>query len=269
MQVPCYAARTPPHNKLLAALPATDWERVAPSLRPVKLRPGEVIYEPGATLDYLVFPSSAIVSLVYLLADGGSAELAVVGNDGAVGIALFMGGGTTLSRAVVQSGGSGYRLMAHVLRREFGRGEEFQHLLLRYAQALLTQVAQTAVCNRHHSIDQQLCRWLLLTLDRLPSAEISMTQELIANMLGVRREGITDAAGKLQRAGLIHYSRGHIHVLDRAQLECRCCECYAVVRRESDRLLPPPAGRAVRLPAVDQAPRSRRYGFAEAALGTG
>lgn len=264
-----YSTRTPRDNKLLAGLPEGGWQRVAPSLRPVKLGPGDVIYEPDAAIDYVLFPTSAIVSLVSLLADGGSAELAVVGNDGVVGTALFMGGGTTPSRAVVQSGGWAYRLMAPALQREFCRGGELQHLLLRYAQALLTQIAQTAVCNRHHSIDQQLCRWLLLTLDRLPAAEIAMTQELIANMLGVRREGVTDAAGRLQRAGLIHYSRGHIHVLDRAQLEARCCECYAVVRRESDRLLPPHAGRAALAPAAHHAPRVGLYERADTASGIG
>jgi CRP-like cAMP-binding protein len=233
----------PVNNRLLAALPEPDLESIRADLQPVKLRLGEVVYESGAELGYVYFPATAIVSLLYVLADGGSAEIAVVGNDGVVGVSLFMGGETTPSRAVVQSEGWAFRLQAVRLKEEFIRGGEMQHLLLRYTQALITQMAQTAVCNRHHSIDQQLCRWLLLTLDRLPSSDISMTQELIANMLGVRREGVTEAAGKLQSAGLIRYTRGHISVLDRAGLEQRCCECYAVVKRETDRLLPQPAGR--------------------------
>ena len=185
------------------------------------------------------FPATAIVSLLYVMEDGASAEIAVVGNDGVVGISLFMGGDSTPSRAIVQSAGLSYRLPASLLKQEFNRYGPAMHVLLRYTQALITQMAQTAVCNRHHSVDQQLCRWLLLSLDRLPSAEIAMTQELIANMLGVRREGVTEAAGRLQDAGLIHYSRGHIRVLDRRGLEARVCECYNVVRRESERLLPP------------------------------
>jgi CRP-like cAMP-binding protein len=197
-----------------------------------------VVYESGAAQGYVYFPASSIVSLLYVLEDGASAEIAVTGNEGLVGIALFMGGETTPSRAVVQSAGEGYRLRASVLKREFEAGGELQHLLLRYTQALITQMAQTAVCNRHHSVDQQLCRWLLLSLDRLHGNELVMTQELIANMLGVRREGVTEAAGRLQSAGLIHYRRGHIEVLDRRQLEARVCECYAVVRKEYDRLLP-------------------------------
>jgi CRP-like cAMP-binding protein len=238
MPTPLPTSETPFDNKLLAALPAADMERLRPDLQHVDLRLGEVVYESGATQGYVYFPTSMIVSLLYVLADGGSAEIAVVGNDGVVGVSLFMGGESTPSRAVVQSAGSAYRLRAQRLKNEFMRGEEVQHLLLRYTQALLTQMAQTAVCNRHHSIDQQLCRWLLLTLDRLPTSHISMTQELIANMLGVRREGVTEAAGALQAAGLIRYSRGHIAVLDRAGLEARCCECYRVVKRETDRLLP-------------------------------
>src|ERR1700694_4951252 len=227
----------PLQNKLLAALPDADFDRVRPNLRPILMPLGQAVYESDAQLDNVVFPTTAIVSLLFVMADGASAEIAVVGNDGLGGVALFMGGETTPSRAVVQSEGWAYRLRGQVLKEEFTRGGAMQHLLLRYTQALLTQMAQTAVCNRHHSIDQQLCRWLLLSLDRLASDELTMTQELIANMLGVRREGVTEAARKLQGAGLIHYSRGHISVVDRAGLEARCCECYAVVKRESDRLL--------------------------------
>jgi len=232
------AAGPPRRNKLLAALPSDDWERLQPHLKPALLPLGEAVYESGASLEFVYFPTTAIVSLLYVLADGASAEIAVVGNEGLVGVALFMGGETTPSRAVVQSQGWAYRLKGQVLKDEFNRGGMVQHLLLRYTQALLTQMAQTAVCNRHHSIDQQLCRWLLLSLDRLESDELTMTQELIANMLGVRREGVTEAAGKLQSAGLIQYRRGHIAVVDRAGLEARCCECYAVVKHETDRLLP-------------------------------
>ena len=225
-------------NKLLAALPDDDWSRLQPHLKAVPMSLGNAVYESGAQLDHVYFPTTSIISLLYVLADGASAEIAVVGNEGLVGVALFMGGETTPSRAVVQSAGWAYRLRGQVLKDEFTRGGAMQHLLLRYTQALLTQMAQTAVCNRHHSIDQQLCRWLLLSLDRLASKDLTMTQELIANMLGVRREGVTEAAGKLQAAGLIHYNRGRISVTDRAGLEARCCECYAVVKRESDRLLP-------------------------------
>ena len=225
-------------NRLLAALPAADLERLRPDLKPVMLSLGEVVYESGATLGYVYFPTTAIVSLLYVLADGGSAEIAVVGNDGVVGVSLFMGGETTPSRAVVQSAGSAYRLSAQRLKEEFTRGDDVQHLLLRYTQALITQMAQTAVCNRHHTLDQQLCRWLLLSMDRLQGSELVMTQELIANMLGVRREGVTEAALNLQKAGLIRYARGRITVLDRPGLEQRTCECYAVVKKESDRLLP-------------------------------
>jgi len=248
---------TPRDNQLLAALPDSDLERIAPGLEPVPLLLGDVIYESGATSNYVYFPTSAIVSLLYVLADGASAEIAVVGNDGVVGIALFMGGDTTPSRAVVQSGGWAFRMRAQQLKQEFAGGGDVQHLLLRYTQALLTQMAQTAVCNRHHSIDQQLCRWLLLSLDRLPSTDISMTQELIANMLGVRREGVTEAAGKLQRAGLIDYRRGHITVLDRGGLESRCCECYQVVKTESDRLLLPHLARTTRPTAARPAATER------------
>jgi CRP-like cAMP-binding protein len=202
-----------------------------------------VVYESGGAQGYVYFPTSSIVSLLYVLADGASAEIAVTGNEGLVGISLFMGGETTPSRAVVQSAGDGYRLRGDVLRREFESDSALQHLLLRFTQALITQMTQTAVCNRHHSVDQQLCRWLLLSLDRLPGNELVMTQELIANMLGVRREGVTEAAGKLQNEGMVRYSRGHITVLDRAKLEARVCECYGVVKKEYDRLLPEASGR--------------------------
>jgi CRP-like cAMP-binding protein len=232
------AARTPRDNRLLAALPEANLKQLLPSLEKVSLPLGMVVYESGGTQGYVYFPTSSIVSLLYVLADGASAEIAVTGNEGLVGIALFMGGETTPSRAVVQSAGEGYRLRAAVLKKAFEDGGELQHLLLRYTQALITQMTQTAVCNRHHAVDQQLCRWLLLSLDRLYGNELVMTQELIANMLGVRREGVTEAAGKLQAEGLIQYSRGRITVLDRAKLEARVCECYAVVKKEYDRLLP-------------------------------
>jgi CRP-like cAMP-binding protein len=228
----------PATNRLLAVLPAIERERVYPGLELVSMPLGRVLYESGSQLDHVYFPTDSIVSLLYVMADGASAEIAVVGNDGMVGVALFMGGETTPSRAVVQSAGVAYRLSGSAVKDEFRRGGAMQHLLLRYTQALLTQMAQTAVCNRHHSVDQQLCRWLLLSLDRLSSNELKMTQELIANMLGVRREGVTEAAGKLQAAGVIRYSRGRITVLDRAALEAHACECYAVVRQESERLLP-------------------------------
>lgn len=228
----------PRQNHLLAALPGADFERLQSHLKLVPLELGEVLYEPGVGMRYLYFPTTSIVSLLYVMADGASAEIAVVGNEGVIGVSLFMGGETTPSRAVVQSAGHAYRLPGRVLKEEFTRGGAMQHLLLRYTQSLLTQMAQTAVCNRHHSLDQQLCRWLLLSLDRLPGNELVMTQELIANMLGVRREGVTEAAGNLQDAGLIRYSRGRITVLDRPGLEARTCECYAVVKQECDRLLP-------------------------------
>ena len=228
----------PRQNHLLGALPTNAYERVAPHLELVQLNLGDVLYEPGIQLRYVYFPTTAIVSLLYVMENGASAEIAIVGNEGILGISLFMGGETTPSRAVVQSAGHGYRLRAQYLKDEFGRSGPFLHLLLRYTQALITQMAQTAVCNRHHSVDQQLCRWLLLSLDRLSSTELSMTQELIANMLGVRREGVTEAAGKLQQAGLIHYRRGKITVIDRSRLQERCCECYQVVKTEFDRLLP-------------------------------
>ena len=228
----------PRDNHLLAALPAEEYARLAPNLELVTMPLGHVLYESGSELRNVYFPTTAIVSLLYVMLDGASAEIAVVGNDGLIGVALFMGGETMPNRAVVQSAGHAYRLKGQLLKAEFHRSDGLQNLLLRYTQALLTQMAQTAVCNRHHSLDQQLCRWLLLSLDRLPSDELDMTQELIANMLGVRREGVTEAAGKLQKSGLIKYSRGHITVLDRARLETRVCECYAVVRKESERLLP-------------------------------
>jgi CRP-like cAMP-binding protein len=227
-----------PANKLLAALPADVYERLRPHLRRVPLALGASVYEAGGKQPYVYFPTDAIVSLLYVMKDGASAEIAVVGNEGLVGIALFMGGETTPSRAVVQSAGEAFRLASKRLKHEFEAGGALQHLLLRYTQALITQMAQTAVCNRHHSIEQQLCRSLLLSVDRLPTNVLTMTQELIANMLGVRREGVTDAAGKLQEAGMIHYSRGRITVLDRPQLEQRVCECYAVVKKEFARLLP-------------------------------
>ena len=229
---------SPKQNHLLAALPAADYERLLPDLELVPLALGWAVYEAGGKLGYVYFPTTAIISLLYVMEDGASAEIAVTGNDGLVGIALFMGGESTPSRAVVQSAGYGYRLKASALKNEFNQGGELQHLSLRYTQARITQMSQTAVCNRHHTLEQQLCRWLLLSLDRLPSNELNMTQELIANMLGVRREGVTEAAGHLQAAGLIHYSRGHIIVLDRSALEKRVCECYAAVKREMDRLLP-------------------------------
>ena len=227
----------PRQNRLLAALPEAEWQHIAPQLEPVDMPLGHVLYESGRTMSYVYFPVDAIVSLLYVMENGASAEIAVVGHDGVVGIALFMGGESTPSRAVVQSAGQGFRLSAQLIKSEFERAGPVMHLLLRYTQALITQMAQTAVCNRHQSLDQQLCRWLLLSLDRLEGSELLMTQELIANMLGVRREGVTEGALKLQKAGLIRYSRGHIAVLDRKGLERRTCECYAVVKNEYDRLL--------------------------------
>jgi CRP-like cAMP-binding protein len=232
------ATHDPHQNHLLGALPADDFERIASHLELIPMRLGDVLYESGAQLRHVYFPTTSIVSLLYVMEDGASAEIAIVGNEGVLGISLFMGGDTTPSRAVVQSAGHGFRLKADLLKSEFGRFGPTMHLLLRYTQALITQMAQTAVCNRHHSVDQQLCRWLLLSLDRLASNELAMTQELIANMLGVRREGVTEAARKLQDAGLIRYRRGRITVQDRAGLEARSCECYQVVKTEFDRLLP-------------------------------
>ena len=229
----------PSKNRLLSALPDSEWQRWAPLLELVDLPLGHVLYQPGVTLEHVYFPTTAIVSLLYVMENGASAEIAVVGREGIVGISLFMGGDSTPGRAVVQSAGQGLRLKAQVVKDEFNRAGPVLHLLLRYTQALITQMSQTAVCNRHHALDQQLCRWLLLTLDRLEGNELVMTQELIANMLGVRREGVTESALKLQKAGLIRYARGHISVLSRSGLEARTCECYAVVKKEYERLLPP------------------------------
>ena len=232
------AAHDPRQNQLLAALPDDEWQRWQPHLELAQLPLGTVLYESGGTLKNVYFPTTAIVSLLYVMENGDHAEIAVVGKEGLIGVSLFMGGGSTPSRAVVQSAGTGFRLNAVVMKEGFERGGPVMHLLLRYTQALITQMAQTAVCNRHHTLDQQLCRWLLLSLDRLSGNELTMTQELIANMLGVRREGVTEAAMNLQKAGLIRYSRGRITVLDRPGLERRSCECYAVVKKEYDRLLP-------------------------------
>lgn len=231
-------SRSQEQNHLLAALPDEVKQRLSSLLEPVYLSLGQVLHEAGGTLSHVYFPIDAIVSLLYVTESGASAEISVVGNEGLVGIAVFMGGESTTSRAIVQSAGQALRLPVNQLRDEFNRHGEMLHLLLRYTQALITQMAQTAVCNRHHSIDQQLCRWLLLSLDRLPNNQLVMTQELIANMLGVRREGVTEAAGKLHKLGVIDYRRGHITVLDRPRLEQLSCECYAVVKKESDRLMP-------------------------------
>jgi CRP-like cAMP-binding protein len=228
----------PRQNKVLAALHPAERERLLPHLQLVPMPLGKIVYESGDTLRHVYFPTDSIVSLLYVMRDGASAEISVVGNEGLVGVALFMGGETTPSRAIVQSAGSAFRLIAKQLKLEFNRHGQLQLLLLRYTQALITQMAQTAVCNRHHSVDQQLCRWLLLSLDRLPSNQLTMTQELISNMLGVRREGVTAAAAKLQKLGVIRYSRGRITVMDRPKLEALCCECYAVVKKETDRLAP-------------------------------
>jgi CRP-like cAMP-binding protein len=227
----------PEQNHILEVLPVAERERLYPHLALVPLQLGAVLYEPGEMLRHIYFPTNSIVSLLYVLEDGDSAEIAVIGNDGAIGVALFMGGETTPSRAIVQSAGLAYRLPGKRLLEEFNRHGELLHVLLRYTQSLITQMAQTAVCNRHHSVHQQLCRWLLLSLDRLPSNTLTMTQELIANMLGVRREGVTEAAGRLQALGIIKYARGQITVLDRPGLEKLCCECYEVVKRETDRLM--------------------------------
>ena len=229
----------PERNHILAALPSDERARIFPHLKLVSMPLGSVLYESGDTQRYVYFPVDSIVSLLYVMEDGASAEIAVVGNEGIVGVSLFMGGETTPSRALVQSAGHGFRLNGQLLKDEFHRHGQMQILLLRYTQALITQMAQTAVCNRHHSVHQQLCRWLLLSLDRLQSDELAMTQELIANMLGVRREGVTEAAGKLQSLGVIRYVRGKITVLDRPKLEQLCCECYAVVKKETDRLRAP------------------------------
>jgi CRP-like cAMP-binding protein len=227
----------PSQNHLLSALLDAEFDRISPHLQPMPLLLGDVLCESGAVLDYVYFPTTAIISIHYLLENGGSSEIAGVGNEGVFGVALFMGGSTTPSRAVIQTGGFGYRLPARVLMEEFNRAGPVMRLLLRYTQALLTHMSQTAVCNRHHTVEQQLCRWLLLTLDRLEGNELTMTQELISNMLGVRREGVTEAAGRLQGHGYISYRRGHITVLDRAGLERHVCECYGVVKKEFARLL--------------------------------
>lgn len=232
------ASETPRQNQLLAALPAAEWERLRPRMELRAMSLGHVLYESGSAMRHVYFPTTSIVSLLYVMGDGSSAEIAIVGNEGIVGISLFMGGETTSSRAVVQSAGHAYRVPGQQLKEEFFRAGPFQRLLLRYTQALITQMGQTAVCNRHHSVEQQLCRWLLMSLDRLTSNELTMTQELIANMLGVRREGVTESAGKLQKLGLIQYNRGRIVVVDRPGLEAHACECYAVVKKEFDRLLP-------------------------------
>ena len=229
---------SPQQNSLLAVLPESVRERLYSHLMSVEMPLGEALYEVGTQLEYVYFPTTSIVSLLYVMEDGSSAEIAVVGKEGILGIAMFMGGESTPSRAVVQSAGHCFRLNAKILKKEFNQAGPLMHVLLRYTQALITQMSQTAVCNRHHTIHQQLCRWLLISLDRLPSNNLIMTQELIANMLGVRREGVTEAAGKLQRAGLIHYNRGHITVLDRKGLEAESCECYQVVKTEYNRLLP-------------------------------
>jgi CRP-like cAMP-binding protein len=236
--MPLAAPPDPRKNWLLAALAQPEWERVAPHLKPVAMPLGKVLYDSGATPAHVYFPTTAIVSLLYVMENGASAEIAVVGNEGLVGVSLFMGGHSTSSQAVVQAAGQGFRLDADILLREFGRGGPVLHLLLRYTQALITQMAQTAACNRHHALDQQLCRWLLLTLDRLHSSELVMTQDLLSNILGVRRASISDVAGQLQKDGLIRYERGRITVLDRPAIERRSCECYAVVKKEYDRLLP-------------------------------
>src|SRR6266705_1222107 len=241
----------PYQNHLLNALPASDYERLASHLELIPMRLGDILYEPGVQLRHVYFPTTSIVSLLYVMENGASAEIAIVGNEGILGISLFMGGETTPSRAVVQGAGYGFRLKAQLLKDEFSRFGPMLRLLLRYTQALITQMSQTAVCNRHHSVDQQLCRWLLLSLDRLRTNELSMMQELIANMLGVRREGVTEAAGKLDKLGVIRYARGQITVLDRPKLEQLCCECYAVVKKETDRLLPRAHPSQLRGPQAD------------------
>ncbi|WP_372994482.1 Crp/Fnr family transcriptional regulator [Marinobacter sp.] len=235
------AITVPEQNHLLAALPENAKKRIFPRLKLVEMNLGDVIYESGQPIEFVYFPTNCIISLLYVMINGSSAEISVVGNEGMAGIAVFMGGDSTPTRTVVQSCGFAYRMPAQELKSEFNNSPDVRVLSLRYTQALITQMSQTAVCNRHHSIDQQLCRWLLLSLDRLPDNRLNMTQELIANMLGVRREGVTEAAGKLQKLGVIEYHRGHITVIDRPKLEALCCECYEVVRRETDRLV---SGRA-------------------------
>ena len=231
----------PKQNHLLAALPAADYARLLPELELISMPLGWTLCESGSQMNYLYFPTTSIVSLLYVMENGASGEIAVIGNEGLVGVALFLGGETTPHRAVVQSAGSGYRIKANIVKREFAMGGQLQRLALRFTQALIAQMSQTAVCNRHHNLDQQLCRRLLLSLDRLSDDKLVMTQELIANMLGVRREGVTESAGKLQKAGIINYKRGHITVVNRPKLGERVCECYAVVKKEYDRLLPPTA----------------------------
>ncbi len=250
---PMPARQNPYQNHLLAALPPAEFERLAPHLDPVEMLLGDVLYESGGLLQHVYFPTTAILSLHYVMENGASSEIAGVGNEGMLGISLFMGGDTTPSRAVVQTGGQGYRLKTPLLLQEFKRAGPMQLLLLRYTQALITQMSQTAACNRHHSLVQQLCRWLLLTLDRMPNNELVMTQELVASMLGVRREGVTEAAGNLQQAGIIRYRRGHITVLDRPKLESQVCECYAVVKKEFARLLPHALRQQVTLPRSEDA----------------
>lgn len=257
----------PNQNHLLAALLDTEFDRLAPHLELVSMLLGDVLYESGGKLQYVYFPVTAIVSLHYLLENGGSSEIAGVGNEGLVGISLFMGGDTTPSRAIVQTGGQGYRLKAHILLEEFNRAGPVLRLLLRYTQALITQMSQTAVCNRHHSVEQQLCRWLLLTLDRMKGNDLTITQELIANMLGVRREGVTEAAGKLQNYGFISYRRGHITVTDRAGLEENVCECYGVVKKEFARLLSDVLQRQGKAVAVGPATITRKAGYVQGSIG--
>jgi CRP-like cAMP-binding protein len=254
------APQNPNQNHLLAALPTAEFERLAPHLEPVEMLLGDVLYESGGLLNHVYFPTTAILSVHYVMENGSSSEIAGVGNEGVLGISLFMGGNTTPSRAVVQTGGQGYRLKSSLMLQEFQRGGLMQQLMLRYTQALITQMSQTAACNRHHSLVQQLCRWLLLTLDRMPTNELVMTQELVASMLGVRREGVTEAAGKLQQAGVIRYRRGHITVLDRSGLESQVCECYEVVKKEFLRLLPDELQRQDTFPRPQQVPVTHATG---------
>jgi len=253
-----HATHPPLQNHLLAALPADVQERLIPHLELTLMPVGQVLYEPGDTLQHAYFPTDSIVSLLHMMERGAAAEVAMIGNEGMVGVALFMGGESTPSRAVVLSAGHAYRLPGPRLKEEFNRHGQMLTLMLRYTQSLITQMAQTAVCNRHHTIDQQLCRWLLLSLDRLPDNHLTMTQELIANMLGVRREGVTDAAGKLHRLGVIEYSRGHITVLDRPKLEKLACECYAMIKKEANRLLPYPPDGAKALNGVTRHEKERQ-----------
>jgi CRP-like cAMP-binding protein len=259
--------QNPNQNHLLAALATDEFERIAPHLEPVELRLGDVLYESGGLLQHVYFPTTAIVSLHYVMENGASSEIAGIGNEGVLGISLLTGGNTTPSRAVVQTGGNGYRLKAQIMLQEFNRAGLMQKLMLRYTQALITQISQTAACNRHHTLVQQLCRWLLLTLDRMPTNELIMTQELVASMLGVRREGVTEAAGKLQQAGVIRYRRGHITVIDRAGLESQVCECYQVVKMEFARLLPDVLQRQDILPKSQDAQRQMRARAGDRSIG--